>query len=497
MGVRELSKGHPFGGSDVSSVESAVSRADVTTGAHAPTVTNQGEAKPPRPRPLSNRLRRQLTLEMAAITVVAVLAGFLVSAPWVLVAVTVLSCLVVNYHSGQAVIRPGLPHVGKVVRDMALPLAAIGMTVGFGFVSRHALAQASVIVAASTATMIAMIVLRRKTHGRLRTIVVGDRMAIATASQRWSQHGRLDVVGGLLLAPPDDVPTSLVSDTFGVQTITGIAEAARWSQTWNADLVVVAPGPMATSQQVRELSWLLEDTGVSLSVLGVLDLVSPHRLDCTSVGGVTLMQVRAPKPSAFVRAVKATVDRIVAAGLLLAMAPLLMILAAAVRLDSPGSPFFVQRRVGKDGRIFRMVKLRTMSVDAEDRKAALADDNESTGVLFKMKRDPRVTRVGAILRRTSLDELPQLVNVLKGEMSLIGPRPHLPHEVDQYQSMERRRLAVRPGMTGLWQVSGRSDLNWDRSIELDLRYTDNWSLTHDAVIALRTFDAVLATRGAY
>jgi lipopolysaccharide/colanic/teichoic acid biosynthesis glycosyltransferase len=181
----------------------------------------------------------------------------------------------------------------------------------------------------------------------------------------------------------------------------------------------------------------------------------------------------------------------------LLVSPLLLLLIAAVRLDSKGPGFFVQTRVGKDGRLFRMVKLRTMYADAEAMKQALLSDNESDGVLFKIRRDPRVTRVGYWLRRSSLDELPQLLNVLLGQMSMVGPRPALPSEVAAYDGLARRRLAVKPGITGLWQVSGRSDLSWDESIRLDLHYADNWRLVDDLGIAVRTVSAVTQARGAY
>ena len=166
-------------------------------------------------------------------------------------------------------------------------------------------------------------------------------------------------------------------------------------------------------------------------------------------------------------------------------------------MDSKGPGFFVQTRVGKDGRPFRMVKLRTMRRDAESLLDSLAAENESDGVLFKIKRDPRITRMGYWLRRSSLDELPQLFNVLRGDMSLVGPRPALPEEVAEYDMVARRRLVVKPGITGLWQVSGRSDLLWDESLRLDLYYADNWRLLDDLSIAARTVTAVAFGRGAY
>jgi lipopolysaccharide/colanic/teichoic acid biosynthesis glycosyltransferase len=183
--------------------------------------------------------------------------------------------------------------------------------------------------------------------------------------------------------------------------------------------------------------------------------------------------------------------------LLVVCVPVLGLLVLVVRIDSPGPGLFRQVRIGRDGKTFVMYKLRTMTVDADRQRTALLAQNEASGPLFKIHDDPRVTRVGRLLRRTSLDELGQLLNVVRGEMSLIGPRPALPTEVAMYDDVELRRLAVRPGITGLWQVSGRSDLAWDAGMSLDLHYSDNWRLRGDASILARTFGAVVRRRGAY
>jgi exopolysaccharide biosynthesis polyprenyl glycosylphosphotransferase len=194
---------------------------------------------------------------------------------------------------------------------------------------------------------------------------------------------------------------------------------------------------------------------------------------------------------------KRVFDCIVAGATLILVAPLIALIALAIRLDSPGPIIFKQERIGRWGIPFGCYKFRSMTVDAEDRKAELLALNEADGVVFKMRNDPRVTRVGRIIRKASLDELPQLVNVLKGEMSLVGPRPQIPHEVEQYRFEEYRRLTAVPGITGLQQVSGRSDLDFKRWIELDLRYVAEQSLLKDIEILLRTVPAVLFGRGAY
>jgi exopolysaccharide biosynthesis polyprenyl glycosylphosphotransferase len=208
------------------------------------------------------------------------------------------------------------------------------------------------------------------------------------------------------------------------------------------------------------------------------------------------MHIEHPRLSGGRRMVKGIVEFAAALTILAIVSPVLLAVAALVRIDSPGPAFFRQNRVGRHGRTFRMVKFRTMHVGAEQLLAPLQPDN-GDGVLFKLRVDPRVTRIGRFLRRYSLDELPQILNVLLGHMSLVGPRPPLAAEVAKYPDDMRRRLVVRPGMTGLWQVSGRSDLSWDEAVRLDLQYVENWSLSLDLMILLRTVVAVLRGSGAY
>ena len=197
------------------------------------------------------------------------------------------------------------------------------------------------------------------------------------------------------------------------------------------------------------------------------------------------------------RAVKAGLDRLLAASGLLLLAPVLVMVALAIRLTSPGPALFVQTRVGRDGRPFRMIKFRTMHRGAETLVGYLLPYNEAPGPLFKMRNDPRVTRLGRVLRRYSIDELPQLINVLTGSMSLVGPRPPLPVEVASYDARANRRLQVKPGLTGLWQISGRSDLGWHDSLNLDLQYIERWSLRLDLRVLLRTARVIVRSQGAY
>ncbi len=227
-----------------------------------------------------------------------------------------------------------------------------------------------------------------------------------------------------------------------------------------------------------------------------MEIAGP-RMHITPVDGFPLLRLSRPRLTGASRLAKSVSDRAIAALLLLLTAPVLLGLALAVWLGDRGPVFFLQERVGANDRRFRMVKFRSMCVDAEDVLATLSTAHDGAGPLFKLRHDPRVTRVGRLLRKYSLDELPQLFNVLGGSMSLVGPRPPLPREVATYAVDARRRLLVRPGMTGLWQVSGRSALTWEESVRLDLRYVENWSLALDLTILWKTIGAVLRGRGAF
>jgi exopolysaccharide biosynthesis polyprenyl glycosylphosphotransferase len=215
------------------------------------------------------------------------------------------------------------------------------------------------------------------------------------------------------------------------------------------------------------------------------------------VEGLPLMHVDIPQYSGAKHVLKRVVDVAMALGALLALSPLLLVLAIIVRLDSPGPVLFRQDRVGKDGHPFGMFKFRSMVVDAEARLAALDQRNEGAGVLFKLRDDPRVTHCGRWMRKYSLDELPQLWNVVLGHMSMVGPRPPLDREVSGYEHHTHRRLLIKPGITGLWQINGRSDLAWEEAVRLDLYYVENWSIAGDLLILWRTFRAVIKPSGAY
>jgi exopolysaccharide biosynthesis polyprenyl glycosylphosphotransferase len=300
-----------------------------------------------------------------------------------------------------------------------------------------------------------------------------------------ARHGGLDRLGGHLVIPDVDLP---VYGSFD--------DAAYAVEAAQADAVIVLSCPELDGVALRRLAWRLERVDVDLIVASALIDVA-GRTTIRPVDGLPMLHVDHARLRGSARAAKALVDRCGAALLLLVLAPLLAAVAVAIKRDSPGPVLYRQSRVGRDGAVFSIWKFRSMYVDADARLADLARLDEGAGVLFKIRDDPRVTRVGRYLRRFSLDELPQLVNVLVGQMSLVGPRPPLPAEVARYPADMLRRLVVKPGLTGLWQVSGRSDLPWEEAIRLDLRYVETWSLSLDLVILLRTVTAVVRTSGAY
>ena len=288
-----------------------------------------------------------------------------------------------------------------------------------------------------------------------------------------------------------------MDDVDGVSVVGRLDEVAEHVRRGGYRIVAVTADPYWTPRRLQQLAWRLEGSGAEMVVAPTLMEVAGPRLHVSGVLGMPLLRVTAPVFTGMRRVVKGVVDRVGAFALLAMSAPVMVLAGLAIMIDSRGPVFYRQRRVGKNGREFTIVKFRTMVRDADRRKSALNNANEGAGVLFKMRKDPRITRVGAILRRYSLDELPQLFNVLSGAMSLVGPRPPLPEESARYEPDMRRRLLVKPGLTGLWQVSGRSDLPWEEAVRLDLRYVEDWSLALDAMILWKTFRAVLGGQGAY
>jgi exopolysaccharide biosynthesis polyprenyl glycosylphosphotransferase len=327
-----------------------------------------------------------------------------------------------------------------------------------------------------------------------RVVVVGRGGAVLelVARIRREHYAGLDVVA-LCVTPAD---RARVADTADVP-VGGLDDVVSLAGSLGADTIAVTSASETAAQYLRQLSWQLEGSGIELLVApGLIEVAGP-RLHIRPFEGLPLLSVEQPRFEGWRRMVKGGVDRCVALLGLLALAPVLLTIAVAVRMSSPGPALYRQERVGMNGRVFTMLKFRSMVVDADRQLEKLRSANISDGLLFKLRDDPRVTPVGRWLRRLSLDELPQLFNVLGGSMSLVGPRPPLPGEVARYDSSVSRRLLVKPGLTGLWQISGRSDLPWEEAVRLDLRYVENWSLATDLLILWKTGRAVLGRSGAY
>ncbi len=335
-----------------------------------------------------------------------------------------------------------------------------------------------------------------RARGRLlhRVVAVGGPSAIAELTE--VLHREL-YVGYLVCGAC--VPNGMVveADALPVPCLGGVEDTRRVCREIGADTVLVARGGYSSSADLRRIAWDLEGSDIDLVVVPSLTDVAGPRIHMRPVAGLPLLHVEGPQAGRAGGLAKRVMDFVGALVGLILISPVILFVATLIKLEDGGPVFFRQARVGREGRVFGMVKFRSMTPDAEKRLAEIRHLNESDRVLFKVKEDPRVTRVGRFLRRYSVDELPQLLNVLRGDMSLVGPRPPLSSEVDSYEKDVRRRLLVRPGMTGLWQVSGRSTLTWSESVRLDLYYVDNWSMVGDLVIIAKTLRAVLTSQGAY
>ena len=334
-----------------------------------------------------------------------------------------------------------------------------------------------------------------RVNGRLqhRVVAVGgpDGISEVVAALNRERYVGYEVVAACV---PAGIP---VPRGFTVPVLGSVEQARSVCELVGADTVLVARGGYASSADLRRIAWDIEESDLDLVVVPSLTDVAGPRIHMRPVAGLPLLHVEGPQADEAGGWAKRVFDVVGAVVLLALLSPVLLAAALAVKLHDRGPVLFRQPRVGRDGRLFPMLKFRSMVTDAESRLADLAHLNESDGVLFKIRRDPRVTPVGRFLRKYSIDELPQLFNVLRGQMSLVGPRPPLAAEVAAYGADDHRRLLVRPGMTGLWQVSGRSELSWNEAVRLDLYYVDNWSMVTDLVIMAKTMRAVLASSGAY
>jgi exopolysaccharide biosynthesis polyprenyl glycosylphosphotransferase len=354
-------------------------------------------------------------------------------------------------------------------------------------------ALAYILLARYLARLVLHVVRRRAGHAAHRMILVGtlpETLEVHTAVTRSPAAGLVPVAISL---------TEGFAAARGIETTIPVyagKDVLSLVREVGADTIAVCGAANGEPGELRRLAWQLEGTGVDLVVAPRLTDIAGPRVHIRPIEGLPLLHVEEPTLSGVAWLAKNLMDRVLAGVGLLLLLPLFILVAVGIKLSDSGPVFFRQPRVGYGGRTFRVWKFRSMYTDAEDRLATLQDQNETDGLLFKIREDPRVFPFGRFLRGSSLDELPQLINVLFGEMSLVGPRP-LPADDGDFLGDVRRRLLVRPGITGLWQVSGRSDLSWDEAVRLDLYYVDNWSLAYDLSILWRTIGVVVARKGAY
>lgn len=458
------------------------------------------------------RYRRSLIALDALLAVVAG-ATVLVTRPadvppttvlfWACVSLTVLWPLLLGITGAysERVSGTGSEEYRRVGRAGLLLLAAAGF---ISYAAGLDLSRALVVIAVPALAMATLLVrhgarqrlsgLRARGLCTKRVVLVGRGGAVLELASRLQREtfAGLEVVAACVTAPD----RSRVAEVTGVP-VGGLDDVVAMAARHDAHTVAVTSASETAAEYLRRLSWDLEGTGLELLVApGLIEVAGP-RLHIRPLEGLPLLTVEAPQFEGWRRVVKGGVDRLAAAAALLLLAPVLAGIAIAVMITSEGPVLYRQERVGVHGRSFTMLKFRSMVVDADQQLSAIQSANISDGLLFKVPQDPRVTPIGRWLRRLSLDELPQLLNVLSGSMSLVGPRPPLPSEVARYDTSVRRRLLVKPGLTGLWQISGRSDLPWEEAVRLDLRYVENWSLATDLLILWKTGRAVLSSSGAY
>jgi exopolysaccharide biosynthesis polyprenyl glycosylphosphotransferase len=401
----------------------------------------------------------------------------------------------------RRVIGSGAEEFKRVVRTTIAVTASLGF-LAFGLQTEVSRGSVALVVLGATAYILAARLLARKIlhivrqKGRLATyrmLLVGSLPETLFVHKIVSRNVATGLVP-VAIHLTESVPAS--SRAQALVSVYQSRDLVELVQEIKADTIAVCGAAGGEPDELRRLAWQLEGTGIDLVVAPQLTDVAGPRVHIRPIEGLPLLHVEEPKLSGLAWLAKNLLDRFVAGLGLLLLLPLFAAIAIAIKWTDRGPAFFRQLRVGHEGRVFKVWKFRTMYVDAEERKSKLLAENESDGMLFKIRDDPRITPIGRFLRASSLDELPQLINVLKGEMSLVGPRP-LPADDGDYLGDVRRRLLVRPGITGLWQVSGRSDLSWDEAVRLDLYYVDNWSLAYDLAILWRTIGVVVGRKGAY
>lgn len=427
------------------------------------------------------------------------------SLSWILVSVTAVCvwhlALTVADTRDPRVVGAGPSEYKRIINATVSTFAFIAF---FGYAFQLSAPRSYVLVALPLGTVLLVLsrwswrqwLLVNRQNGRMTT------SAVAVGSE----YSMRELIHNLHAAPHTGYrivgvcPTSplAVSSIAGIPVIGGVSEVVGRTLDVGAAVIIVAASDVAHPDMVRRLGWDLEGHDIELIVAPALANIAGPRVHVRPVAGLPLLHVERPAYQGAQRWAKRLFDRVGTLLLIVAVSPIMLAAAVAVKLSSHGPVFYPQERAGRDGESFRMFKFRTMVDKADEMIGDLAGQADAGNeFMFKVKDDPRITTVGRFLRRFSIDELPQLFNVLLGDMSLVGPRPPLQREVVGYHLDARRRLLVRPGITGLWQISGRSDLNWEETVRLDLYYVENWSLVGDLVILWRTARAVLSSQGAY
>ncbi len=430
---------------------------------------------------LDSSLALAIALSAAALGALPVDVALVAASAWAL-------ALLATGHFQRRALGEGHSALLRRVLGTGVRGAVIALALSSVLTTLDPVVLVQLVAAFSLASGVHLVCSARRNRPRL--VLAGRPRDVREALLELVSAGRHDVVAVCL--------TRESKKTFGdLPTYVGFDTSSSVARHHRADALVVLPGARLTPTKMRRLHWALAGVGTELCVgTGLLD-VTPTRTRVLTSGGLNVVHVAPASLCGARRCIKDVLERAAATVGLALLLPLLLAVGIIVRLETPGPALYRQQRVGKDGRLFTMYKVRSMSDSAEVERVDLMGCNEGDGVLFKIKRDPRVTPLGRWLRRWSIDEVPQLWNVVRGDMSLVGPRPALPEEVARYDADPRRRLVVKPGLTGLWQVSGRSDLTWAETVRLDVRYVDNWSLALDVAILARTVRAVLGHRGAY
>ncbi|MCU1529491.1 MAG: polyprenyl glycosylphosphotransferase [Frondihabitans sp.] len=412
-------------------------------------------------------------------------------------------CLAFNRTRDLSVVGTGAAEYKRVVNGTVLTFTLIALIISItGHESMRsyfflALPGGALGLIASRYTLRSWLMRQRRLgHYLSRAIVVGSRADVRYVIDRIDEKpGALyDVVGAVV---DDDDVTGIAFGTRVVPIVATLDDVSRAVWRMSVESVIVAGDPRHGTDYVRDLGWSLEGRATELVIASRLTNIAGPRIHFRPVEGLPLMHVELPQFDGPKHVLKRATDVLLAGFAILMTAPLMLVIALLVRSDDHGPVLFRQERVGRDGERFTMLKFRTMVVDAEARLDELQSQSDGAGLLFKMRDDPRVTRWGRVLRKYSLDELPQLFNIFLGTMSIVGPRPPLPREVEGYADHVHRRLYIKPGLTGMWQVNGRSDLSWEESVRLDLYYVENWSMTVDFVLMWRTVKVLLKPEGAY